>query len=1746
MDISESISFDVSNHSRSFFSSFSSQLSANSSWKPILNSFQENQRLSRLIQVRETKLKELKDGLENVSRDTSKSKPLITGDEITGIEDLDKLDTILDLSRNNLRIMSVKMGSMPRKLAKALEVVNVDFANLTSQGKLECLSAMEILREKLIDLSLDSNEILNYFKDILLEVETHAVAQCANKETAMKLVDQGVEIQQSNDTTRTKIQEMYHLIMKMEGLSFVGDEPIVTSKTQMSYETHIKQLADELSKKNLELKNLRKFYADRLEDVYRKNKLLQNDMKKLRHCVEFEMFSTWSCFIGQENIDEPSCYQVIRQIVKYQNEKKGQIKEAGQKTLDLKISFEGFKKDYNSFVGDTVKGFKDTQGQVVKKLFDKQIEVRDMRKGLEGFKEEIKIELKSMQEYMSNLITNTKTHVAKKLDTFNRAQNLKSQIEDLKKTLSEDTQKALISINTHKDSLSNFKNKIFQPLSKIQSTISFLSNEQKILKKIVTQDYPQLFAYLQSLINKQSLQNMLNFYLTPLRKKTLLLESEITDMKIFTINNLQSFCQDLLLKYRNTLLDYAKALNDKNALKKWLNNGNLFIKSKLKELKDELNQVSKDKIVFCQKIVEVQAQCCKIKKEYNEFTVLGKKDIENLRCRYEKLLKALMDFIGKARKTNTIKKLEWEQERQAFAYMIKQVQENLKGFVIINEGLKNDMTKSLQDKDLTIKNLTESLDIKDQELKETYTKVIKQKALEEEMSQSLAEQEGKIRDLEEELTSTREDLDETQENLNQAKEGLKQAESELQTTKDALIKFQDKSMNSESKLIRFKENLEKTQKDIEKQSSKNKQLEQELLEKEKFLADFINKEKVLNENLSIIQSALESTQGELVSVQAKLYVVEEDMEKKTVELAQTQQLAGKKASELENALVAIKQNQEIMAKTEAEMSFTKALLNEKHKKLKKIPQIKQSLHKCALELPLLYKDVASLKEELIEQLNIIKQSTQNSSEKHDNLEIHVLQLEEVKRELEKANSELFEKYENVCRVNSEYLRRENTYKKQLSVKVQRVLRKVKAYKSVLIKEKEYYTFMFRSLKDWLSNSMIMELENKYSQMEAKIKASCYENIENIRANCEIKEQKALELASKTKGIQSRAQSCMKKLQETAKFEIFSFKEQVEEFMKESFSKMLVEFQDQIYEKIKSLLDYKEKTKTKLLAHRIIIKDLKEQNKALRDLVSESVKSCTIELEYLKTSMEGHLRKDSFQMTSTFENLIQAYNTENSDLLQENAKIHKMIEVRNEFIVPASRFITENAESISEINEVFSKNSAITQKNIEENIRKLSEVCFKIEGLNDKGYEILSKYRKDCFLFETAESVGDAIERRQSYSFDFSEASLESLGISSSLEEENKLCLKNNPLLKKYNPKNKQTLRVPSLIKTIEKILGDKYKSDMESLSKGRNPQAMSDYMITWLMNDSRVTVEKKVSEILNTFRENLNDTRIRLYSRLFQVFDPNPVSYKLSLYLIKMRYYFNVFISKQVIPESSQKKVDKMQVTEILKTVRKLFNSDTPTGEVVLKHMRPEGMLSIVWSLTCIQYYLFKKSISTEQFYETLTKDVSISENDFVEGLSKKHNTFVSMADLSELFNANSTEEMTAEEFINLFDLKSYFDRHQKYMVDQLQFLNALIEGYTAMRIRRLKELELLIQEKCGKKEKLNKDEVMILLRELEPTLNVEKILENFEEITTKDFRSKAFEMNLGGKGIGCFNLKSIEKICDEKTEEEESQSEQF
>jgi hypothetical protein len=153
-----------------------------------------------------------------------------------------------------------------------------------------------------------------------------------------------------------------------------------------------------------------------------------------------------------------------------------------------------------------------------------------------------------------------------------------------------------------------------------------------------------------------------------------------------------------------------------------------------------------------------------------------------------------------------------------------------------------------------------------------------------------------------------------------------------------------------------------------------------------------------------------------------------------------------------------------------------------------------------------------------------------------------------------------------------------------------------------------------------------------------------------------------------------------------------------------------------------------------------------------------------------------------------------------------------------------------------------------------------------------------------------------------------------------------------------------------------------------------------------------------------------------------------------------------------------------------------------------------------------------------------------MTEQEFVSGLSRL-DTFVSEDDLQELFTSQFTGFISLQEFMNLFNLDSLFERNQIYLVDQLHFLNSLIEGYNAMRIRHYKEVEKLIQSKGGRKSILTWEEANFVLIELGS--NADNVFGFCADVPAAELKKKIFELNIGGKGIGCYNLRVIKGISD-------------
>ena len=133
-----------------------------------------------------------------------------------------------------------------------MDLVLKDPSTMLPGEKFECLSGIELLREKLSDLILNSDEILSFFKDIALECEAIGSSFKFSQETLLRFADKREEIFVSKELNRVKIQNLYRLVMNLESWKckkgvFVEE---FDSNSRIKYEDCVKETLEELGKRN--------------------------------------------------------------------------------------------------------------------------------------------------------------------------------------------------------------------------------------------------------------------------------------------------------------------------------------------------------------------------------------------------------------------------------------------------------------------------------------------------------------------------------------------------------------------------------------------------------------------------------------------------------------------------------------------------------------------------------------------------------------------------------------------------------------------------------------------------------------------------------------------------------------------------------------------------------------------------------------------------------------------------------------------------------------------------------------------------------------------------------------------------------------------------------------------------------------------------------------------------------------------------------------------------------------------------------------------------------------------------------------------------------------------------------------------------------------------------------------------------------------------------------------------------------
>ena len=1347
-------------------------------------------------------------------------------------ENLDTLNSLIYHSQNNLKILSTKLGRLPRNLCKAMEIVQTRPESLTTREKLECLSAMEILREKFIEFTADSEEMLGYFKDILLEAEAAAVEIGSDKESFMKIVDKRVEIFQSGDPTRTKIQEAYHLIMGLEQWRSRNSQGLLENSegllTHQRCEAQIKLLYAKVNRRNEEIYALREKYRNRVEKMAGICSGLAMELKRIKHCVEFELFSTWSCLIGSDGSTEASCAMIYNKILQEQHKERVRARMIREKIIGVRSEFDRSKDYFRSLLEGMSKGLNLTKTRVLKAVINSKKQVQSCRNEVRVLKSDTEIDL---EEIRANLVSFS----INKLALSGNIEHILEKFAVFKENSEQCVNYIKSDLESFKCDISNYKGSITKKLLSFSNKIKDLKSEKSSLRQIAA----------------ESLENF----------------------KIFFSNSI-------------------------TALKS----------GKLKEIS---------------------------------------RQVRNLRTSHD-IVKADTEMSLINNHSSTVNSMNLIKNAQ-LSWLLSLLVSNK----IELSGFKKSISEDLQE----FKNIFQSLASLQKKLAENHIM----------SKQELAANSKYQADLKNDLKNSNATIDFLQKKLSQANQAI--------------------SLQSEG-------------------LRKLKPLQASL--RTAFNSAINQAKSELNSKLQHLQSSCHTLQ----TAHQSLQLHSQSLESKNATLT-------------------------------SELNSCRSLLLNQQKQLVLyqgiIPYLKHNLSQVK-------KEVAENKECTNRDLEIVKSHISVSSRKYDTAEMYVMQLEQAKMELESSNAMMSRNLERVTDANRELMKAIASRKTTLKRNGQRVLRKLRAFKSVMMQEKLVIRYLNTNLYDWIVPNVVMALEQNYSYREG---AGRYQQDEALGR-----------LQLQMKGNRETFGEYKKKMN-IAKIGIKSILESNHKAIMNDFSEKLfglAEFYSGEIARYKRIVNGKDAYIYKLKqVQQNAFEVLRKKNYELRLCVESFLKLSITERDSIKLKLTTKLKNDLEGMKSNIKTIQDEYKSENLKIQDENSNLQRILEARNTLVTPIDQIIRSNQSNLEELRKNCIKNYEQNSKNIEENVQKLDEFSEKIEDLYDEGLEIVNRYKQDSFMDESPEVIFDSIENPEIYDQDLAENSLEISLTSNPDDEENKNSLATNPLMKKYSPKHNKVMRIPTLIKTIESILDEKYRIDNDALQRDRPPLTMTEYLLQSLKNQFNLMADTRLNTILHSFRTSMSDPRIRFYCRLFQVFDPKPISYKLSLYLIKLRYYFNVFVNNQVIPESLNKKSDKMQITETIKRVRRLFNSDIPTGEVVLKQLMPESLQSGTWSRICIQYYLYINAMSPEKCFTSITVDPTMTEAEFVQGLSKIHETFVSEADLRQLFIEISGETLPIAEFDKVFALKFYFDNHQKYSVDQLQFLNALIEGYSSMRIRHYK-----------------------------------------------------------------------------------------
>mmetsp|Transcript_29492 Transcript_29492/g.29221 ORF Transcript_29492/g.29221 Transcript_29492/m.29221 type:complete len:1237 (+) Transcript_29492:328-4038(+) len=399
-------------------------------------------------------------------------------------------------------------------------------------------------------------------------------------------------------------------------------------------------------------------------------------------------------------------------------------------------------------------------------------------------------------------------------------------------------------------------------------------------------------------------------------------------------------------------------------------------------------------------------------------------------------------------------------------------------------------------------------------------------------------------------------------------------------------------------------------------------------------------------------------------------------------------------------------------------------------------------------------------------------------------------------------------------------------------------------------------------------------------------------------------------------------------------------------------------------------------------------------------------------------------------------------------------------------------------------------------------------------------------------------------------------------------DENRYLIETNIITKSLEQaavKGEKPLSYLNVFKFLEDLMDKKYETDRKDLTDRRQPRSMTEFMMEYITRNFGIQslafkfLGQFIPGLQQVYREG-NKYAI-FYSRLLQVFHPEPVPYNLAIYLVRARIGFNPLIEKLEKARAVQGKKQTGAPTgtthgraaydlastgglallsDVIDLILVTFATDKESGTLALELIKPEAVGLDNYVAYMITHKMAKMGKTPEMIFNVLDKDGggSISTTEFIAGVKQDLDLWISDANIQQLLQSldkDGSGELEKTEFTGRINMKYLMEcnRNPDWVVSKASYLIALVEVFKA---RQRKDAAHLYSDFSRfNSETINLEQFTQLVQQYDPNLSPEQVSELFtgagdgkEAIEAHEFSKIVMKYGIAGYGLGAFLIPEL------------------